>query len=105
MVFAVHGFVCLLLLALGLLFRSGKGAGLIAGYNTASPQEREKIDEKKLCYFVGRLMFLLSACWGLILLASILQLGWLFFLGFFLFLALTIGGVIFLNTKDRIKRS
>lgn len=32
---------------------SGHGAGLIAGYNTASEAEKRKYDEKKLCRVTG----------------------------------------------------
>ena len=32
---------------------SGHGAGLIAGYNTASAEEKAKTDEKKLCRVMG----------------------------------------------------
>lgn len=42
-VFAVISIVLLL----------GKGAGLIAGYNTASEKEKQKYDEKKLCRVCG----------------------------------------------------
>lgn len=48
---------------------SGKGTGLIAGYNTASPKEREKYDEKKMSFvtgsgmaFVSLLELLLALC-------------------------------------------
>ena len=49
--------VAIMFLVLGLVFRKGKGAGLIAGYNTASAEEKRKTDEKALCRFVARLMF------------------------------------------------
>lgn len=39
----------LLFLILGIVLFCGKGSWLIAGYNTMSPQEQEKYDEKKLC--------------------------------------------------------
>lgn len=38
---------------LTILLLSGKGAGLIAGYNTASEEEKEKYNEKMLCRTVG----------------------------------------------------
>ena len=40
-------FVILALMSIVLL--TGRGAGLIAGYNTASKSEKSKYDEKKLC--------------------------------------------------------
>lgn len=39
----------LLLLGLAIPLWKGKGAWLIAGYNTASKTEKAKYDEKKLC--------------------------------------------------------
>ena len=44
-------FVVLGLLSLVML--SGRGAFLIAGYNTASEEEKAKYDEKKLCRVTG----------------------------------------------------
>ena len=42
--------ICILVLffLLGLLFARGKGAGLIAGYNTMSAREKEKYDKLKV---------------------------------------------------------
>lgn len=39
----------LLFLVMGIVLFCGKGSRLIAGYNTMSPQEKKKYDEKKLC--------------------------------------------------------
>lgn len=44
-------FVILALMSIVLL--TGRGAGLIAGYNTASKSEKSKYDEKKLCRVTG----------------------------------------------------
>ena len=44
-------FVILALMSIVLL--TGSGAGLIAGYNTASKSEKSKYDEKKLCRVTG----------------------------------------------------
>ncbi|MDD3244253.1 MAG: DUF3784 domain-containing protein [Eubacteriales bacterium] len=38
---------------LAVVFFMGKGAFLIAGYNTSSREERAKYDEKKLCRTMG----------------------------------------------------
>lgn len=50
--------------AVFLLF--GKGSWLIAGYNTAGKEEKEKIDEKKLCRSMGVLLLLVAGILGLI---------------------------------------
>lgn len=54
----MSGIIILLVLALVFLVMAvflfrGKGSWLIAGYNTASREEREKYDEKKLCRTTG----------------------------------------------------
>lgn len=54
-----------LFLVLGLIFSQGKGAFLIAGYNTASKAEKAKYDEKALCRFMGKIMFALAGCQGI----------------------------------------
>ena len=38
---------------LSALLLSGRGSWLIAGYNTASKQQKEQYDEKKLCRVMG----------------------------------------------------
>ena len=45
------GFVIILIISIMLL--SGHGSWLIAGYNTASKEEKAKYDEKKLCKTTG----------------------------------------------------
>ena len=52
----VHLVVAGIFLVLGTVFAFGKGAFLIAGYNTASAEEKAKYDEKKLCRAVSKLM-------------------------------------------------
>lgn len=41
--------VAFLFFIIGIFLFNGKGRWLIAGYNTASKEEKEKYDEKKLC--------------------------------------------------------
>lgn len=60
MLLVIHGLVAVVFVLLGILFRTGRGSWLIDGYNTASKAEKETIDEKKLCSYVGRLMFLFA---------------------------------------------
>ena len=42
-----------LFLILSLVLLSGRGAWLIAGYNTMSPEEKARYDEKALCRSTG----------------------------------------------------
>ena len=96
--------VILLFLLLGAVFSMGKGAFLIAGYNTASKAEKARYDEKALCRFMGRLMFAMAGCWAVVALSTLLDREWLLFLGLGLYLVVIFGGVIYANTGNRFRR-
>ena len=99
MLLAIHLGMTLMFVILGIVFSKGKGAFLIAGYNTASKAEKQKTDEKKLCKFMGRLMFLLAACWLVIASSEIFKALWLLWVGLCLFFAVCVSGVIYMNTS------
>ena len=104
MLLAIHCGMILLFLLLGLVFSRGKGAFLIAGYNTASKAEKARYDEKALCRFMGRLMFAMAGCWAVVALSTLLDREWLLFLGLGLYLVVIFGGVIYANTGNRFRR-
>lgn len=56
-VFIIVALVCAVL---GILVLIGKGDNLIAGYNTATREEREQIDIKRLRKLVGGLLVVLA---------------------------------------------
>ena len=49
MLLAIHLVMTGSFVLLGVVFASGKGTGLIAGYNTATAEEKANYDKKKLC--------------------------------------------------------
>lgn len=104
MLLIIHGFMVIVFVLLSILFFCGKGAFLIAGYNTASKAERETIDEKKLCRCMGKLMLALAVCWLVIASSEVFGRMWLLWLGLGAFILVLIGGVIYMNTGDHIKR-
>ena len=69
----VHGCAVILFAILGIVFFCGKGSSLIAGYNTASPEEKAKYDEKALCHTMGGMMFACAACFGVLMVSDILK--------------------------------
>lgn len=52
--------IVIFMAVLGIVFLCGKGAMLIAGYNTSSPEERAQMDEKQLCRFMGKFCFAMA---------------------------------------------
>ena len=61
LVFALFAVISIVLL-------TGHGANMIAGYNTASREEKSRVDEKKLCRVVGSGMAVIT---GLIFIMAI----------------------------------
>ena len=59
--------VALVCAVMGILVLIGKGDNLIAGYNTASKEERERYDIKRLRGLIGGLMIVLAPLLLLIL--------------------------------------
>ena len=92
------------LIALGVIFLFGKGAFLISGYNTSSKAEKEKLDEKKLCRFMAKFMFALSACWLVMIIGFAIGIKPVAWWGMLLFLAAAIAGFILANTGSRFKK-
>ena len=93
-----------LFVLLGVLFARGKGLDLIAGYNTLSAREKEKYNKEKLCKAMSRMMFLLAGTWAVAAAGVYIRSNALCWAGIALFLAVIIGGVIYMNTGNRLKK-
>ena len=93
-----------LFIILGIVFLSGKGSFLIAGYNTASAAERAKYDEKALCKAMGWLMFGLAITWLIIAFNFLFESMTFLWVGLILFFVVAIVGVIYINVSKKIKR-
>lgn len=104
MLLAIHLIIIGLFILLGVIFSCGKGAGLIAGYNTSSAAEKAKYDEKKLCKHVGKLMFAMAACWLVIASSEVFKTMILLWIGLCLFVIVVIVDVIYMNTGNRFKK-
>lgn len=95
----------LLLLALGIYLLQGKGAMLIAGYNTLPKEEKEKYDEAALCKATGKLILSFIVPITLISLGDLLQINSLLIAGGILLAILIFFGLIYINTGNRYKKS
>ena len=104
MLLAIHLVMIMVFVILGVIFLNGKGAFLIAGYNTTSKEKKKKTDEKKLCSFMGKMMFILAGCWLVIASSEIFKAMWLLWVGLCLFFVVCVGAVIYMNSGNRFKR-
>ena len=93
-----------LFIVLGIIFASGKGANLIAGYNTASPYEKANTDEKKLLKAMSVLMFVFAGCFLISASSQIFHIRMLIWIGQALFIVALITGLVYLNTGNRFKK-
>ena len=100
-IFIPFGAVIALLVVIAIFLLRGKGAFLIAGYNTMPSAKKARYDEKALCRCTGWLLLALSLCFALIPFGVHFDLSWLAYAGMALTLAVTLGFVIYANTGKR----
>ena len=93
-----------LFVVLGIIFASGKGANLIAGYNTASREEKAQTNEKKLLKAMSVLMFVLAGCFLVSASSELFHIKSLIWIGQALFVVVLIAGLVYLNTGKRFKK-
>jgi len=97
----IFGIIIVSMLVMALFLMRGRGASLIAGYNTLSSTQRANYDERALCRFVGRLLIAICACMGIVLAGMHFGLSWAIWLGIALMTALPIAGAVYANTGNR----
>ncbi len=88
-----------LIAVLSIVLISGHGENLIAGYNTASPEDKAKYDSKKMCRVMGVGMAVIAVL--ILVMALLLEAlpSW-FFIVFFVVIVLDcIVMVVLVNTK------
>jgi len=83
----------------------GKGAFLIAGYNTMSREEKGRYDEKALCRFAGRLLVAVTFCLCLLLAGVHFEIIWLLYCGGILIPIFILSAMIYANTGNRFRNS
>lgn len=92
-------------LIFAIIFSKGKGAFLIAGYNTMSDQEKAQFDEVALCKFMGKMMYGICFCLLLWALSDFLENQILFVNGLILFIVIIVFTLVYTNTGDQFKRN
>lgn len=100
----ISAMIGILFIILGIVFSLGKGANLIAGYNTASKREKDQYDKSALCRFVGKLMFAVAGCWAIYVIGLFCASEKLIAFGIMLLLIVVVVGIIYANTGNRFKK-
>ena len=102
--FIVMSIFAVPVIIIGIVLCCGKGAFLIAGYNTASPKEKAAYDEKALCRATGVLVLVIVGSVELLLLGAVLGMTALAWGGGILMAVSTVFGLIYINKSQRFKR-
>lgn len=97
------GAFIVLMVVLGIILLSGKGAFLIAGYNTMSENDKKKYNEEALCKFMGKMMFALSFSMLFWIASIAYDMNFLFVIGLILFMGKIIFMLIYMNSGNRFK--
>ncbi|MFD2638076.1 DUF3784 domain-containing protein [Piscibacillus salipiscarius] len=96
--------VIILLITIGVLLLKGKATFLIAGYNTLSETEREKIDEFKLSKFTGKIVLTIALSIAILVAADYSEASIFYFIGFGIMILSIIWGLAVLVKKDWFRR-
>ena len=98
----IIAFFILLFVILGFVFISGKSSNLIAGYNTMSPEEKNKYNTVTPCKFIGKMKFALSFSMLFRILSIAYEVNWPFEFVLVMFIGIVVFTLIYVNTVNRV---
>lgn len=101
----VTAFLGVVIIVISVIMLCGKGAMLIAGFNTMPKAEREKYDARALCKFIGGILLPVGVTMPAIFLGGFYKLNWLIYLVVALDVALVVFAIVFANTRGRFRKS
>jgi hypothetical protein len=96
-----------LLIIIGWFIKYKKVTWLISGYNTASEEKKAQYDIDKLCKHMGNFLFVLAGIFLVMSAALMLlpeQSDAITIIGFCVLGIVIVGGIIYLNTGNRVKK-
>ena len=94
----------LVMLAMTIIMLTGRGAFLIAGYNTMPKSQREKYDTKRMCKFTGKILLPISILTILIGFERFGGAGWFVWVYFGTVFGLVAFAIIYSNTGNRFNK-
>jgi hypothetical protein len=101
----IFAIVIIPLLVMAAVLLSGRGAFLIAGYNTMSAREKATYNEKALCRSMGKFMLVVTLATVLIPIALLIDQLWLLVVGVALTFVVIIAYLVYVNTGNRFRRT
>ena len=100
----IIGIIMLPLIALSIVLMAGKGAWLVAGYNTLSKEEKAQYDSAALCKFIGKYLLSVGLLMPVIPIGGIFKINWLMAVYPTYVLISAIFVIIYCNTGNRFRK-
>ena len=100
----IWGFVLIPMIVMSLFLLNGKGAFLIASYNTMSKEEQAQYDEKALCRSTGRFLLWITCCTIFFAFSIHNEAMWLPLCAMGIMVASVFVFVIYANTGNRFRK-
>ena len=97
-------FVILVIIAVGIIFYTGKGAVIVEWFNTMPRPDKEKRDMHALSVFIGKLFFVAAILVGIITVGDTLKIFWLTLAGIILLIIDVLFGYFYTHTGDRFNK-
>lgn len=92
------------LILIGIILLTGRGADMIAGYNTLPKTEKDKYDSVALCKFVGKIVLPIGVLTPLVAVGEMLDMPLLIYGKIAIILGMVIFAVIYVNTGNRFRK-
>ncbi|MDR3310108.1 MAG: DUF3784 domain-containing protein [Oscillospiraceae bacterium] len=100
----ITGLIGLLLVSMGIVLLTGRGAFLIAGYNTMSKSEKAKYDAAALCRFMGKILLPIGLLTPSVALGAIYGISWVPSAYIAATVALVVFAAVYANTGNRFRK-
>lgn len=100
----IIGILSSIILAIAILFLTGHGAALLAGYNTLPKEEKEQYNKKPLLRFMGGILLPIGLFLPCVVIGVIFDIWWLSLIYGILVVGLIIFAVVYCNTGKRFKK-
>ncbi len=100
----ITGSLGLILVIMAIVLLLGKGAFLIAGFNTMSESEKKKYDTKALCRFMGKVLLPIGILMPSVAIGEIINIPWISGAYTGVVVILSLFAVIYSNTGNRFRK-